>query len=184
MGRPPIYDPAAKDRKCYICKQVKPLALFRKDAECRSKVGGICKACSAERTRLWRLRNIEKARERGRITDRKRNSTPERKAWAKEWRARNSEKVDVQKLKARCKRYGISVSDYMAAIARQDNCCACCGEPFRLGEKRQAHVDHDHKTGKIRDILCIGCNTGLGCFKDSPELLRKAIRYLSRHDIS
>lgn len=184
MGRPPIYDPNANDRKCYVCKRVKPLAMFRKDAECRSKVGGMCLKCSANCSKVWRLKNIEKARTLGRISDRKRNATPERKAWAKEWRRRNADKVDVQKLRARCKRYGISMPDYLAAITRQNSCCICCGEPFKPGEKRQAYIDHDHKTGKLRDILCIGCNTGLGCFKDSPDLLRKAIQYLSRHGIS
>tara|TARA_R110000744_G_scaffold336996_1_gene442270 strand:+ start:296 stop:640 length:345 start_codon:yes stop_codon:yes gene_type:complete len=40
------------------------------------------------------------------------------------------------------------------------------------------HIDHCHKTGKIRGVLCNGCNTGLGKFKDDVELMRKAIRYL------
>ena len=43
--------------------------------------------------------------------------------------------------------------------------------PFRL--------DHNHGTGEFRGFLCDSCNTGLGKFKDDPELLNRAINYLS-----
>ena len=54
----------------------------------------------------------------------------------------------------------------------QNNNCAICGEEVKL------HVDHCHKTGKIRGLLCRNCNTSLGKFKDSPEILQNAITYL------
>ena len=43
------------------------------------------------------------------------------------------------------------------------------------------HVDHDHTTGKTRDLLCSQCNKGLGHFNDSLELFRKAADYLEKH---
>jgi hypothetical protein len=48
--------------------------------------------------------------------------------------------------------------------------------------EEKACIDHDHETGKPRGILCRMCNLGLGHFKDSPELLRKAAEYLERTD--
>lgn len=42
-------------------------------------------------------------------------------------------------------------------------------------------LDHCHKTGQLRGFLCNNCNTGLGSFKDSPELMIKAIKYLKKH---
>lgn len=56
--------------------------------------------------------------------------------------------------------------------------CGICGtiDP----NSARMHVDHDHTTGKIRGVLCHNCNRGLGMFKDSPELLRAATKYVSR----
>lgn len=63
----------------------------------------------------------------------------------------------------------------MAALEKQKS-CAICGKPPRA----RLQIDHNHKTGKYRGLLCDNCNIGLGHFKDSPELLRKAIDYLKR----
>lgn len=45
---------------------------------------------------------------------------------------------------------------------------------------RQTHVDHDHKTGLVRGMLCVDCNVGLGRFKDNAEALRRAADYVGR----
>lgn len=53
--------------------------------------------------------------------------------------------------------------------------CAICGE------RETKHVDHCHDSGRLREILCVGCNLGLGGFRDNPEFLSKAIAYLRKH---
>jgi len=74
-----------------------------------------------------------------------------------------------------CKRrYGISLADYHAIIAKQQGRCLICGEI----PKRKLCIDHDHEKDKFRGLICLNCNAGLGLFKDNPKLLQNAIRYL------
>lgn len=68
-----------------------------------------------------------------------------------------------------------------------DGACAICGEsetaksPIDGAVKRLA-VDHDHRTGQVRGLLCSTCNNGLGCFKDNIQLMKRAIDYLDYHN--
>jgi hypothetical protein len=69
-------------------------------------------------------------------------------------------------------------------LAAQNGGCAICSRPETAvinGKVMELAVDHDHKTGKVRALLCSTCNTSLGGFQDSPALLQKAIEYLKEH---
>lgn len=73
-------------------------------------------------------------------------------------------------------RYNLSLSDYKLKLIEQDNKCVICGlASYRLV------VDHNHTTGQIRSLLCDGCNTGLGSFKENKEFLMNAIKYIDHH---
>lgn len=61
--------------------------------------------------------------------------------------------------------------------------CAICGERNPKGKHSGFHVDHCHKTGRVRGILCHGCNVSLGHFKDDPALLRRAAEYVTEHSV-
>lgn len=88
--------------------------------------------------------------------------------------------------KAQAKQYNwhklkldFSLDDYDALLAKQDGKCAICsGAP---PADRSFELDHDHESNKVRGLLCLDCNTGLGKFKDSPFVLEAAIGYLRRH---
>lgn len=86
--------------------------------------------------------------------------------------ARTPERV----LAKRLQRYGIGVGQYRELVLAQEGRCALCAQP--LGARHE--VDHCHSTGRVRGILCTGCNTGLGRFGDDPDRLREAARYLER----
>lgn len=70
---------------------------------------------------------------------------------------------------------------YNRLVAEQSGRCAICGITTQENNKAFA-VDHCHTTGKIRGALCNNCNTGIGNFLDSEELLNKAIEYLRLHN--
>jgi hypothetical protein len=75
-------------------------------------------------------------------------------------------------------KYGITEDDYDVLFESQQNKCAIC-ETIKDHTHKKMAVDHNHKTNKIRGILCTHCNTALGLFKEDPQLLIKAAKYLS-----
>ena len=96
----------------------------------------------------------------------------------KQWQEQNPEKRKSQRLK---KTHGIELSDYKDMLAVQNNQCAICGYSDTKNPKLFPVVDHCHTRGRIRGLLCMNCNQGLGKFKDDPNLLMAAAAYLSRH---
>jgi len=76
--------------------------------------------------------------------------------------------------------YGITLEEYEQLKLNQNNCCAICNK-HRNEFKNDLHLDHDHKTGKIRGFLCGRCNPGLGHFDDNIDKLKAAIKYLEFH---
>jgi len=93
------------------------------------------------------------------------------------WAAKRSlEQPTWQAEKHLKENWGLTLNDYDEMLAAQGGGCSICGTSD-FGSKR-GHIDHDHKTGNIRGILCTNCNNGLGRFKDNIEYLEEAIRYL------
>jgi hypothetical protein len=82
------------------------------------------------------------------------------------------------------KKFGITREQYAAMHANQSGRCAICGKEESAvirGKTVSLAVDHCHRTGKIRGLLCSSCNPGIGNFMDSIELLQSAIDYLRRN---
>ena len=80
--------------------------------------------------------------------------------------------------------YKIRQTEYAAILTAQGGVCAICGGPEtrkkRDGTLVDMAVDHDHKTGMVRGLLCAKCNHGLGDFKDNTDVMAKAVAYLRR----
>ena len=99
--------------------------------------------------------------------------------YQKKWSKENPHRRKIILRRSRLKsRYGLNEDQFEAMRIFQDNCCACCGNKFK--GKRPIHIDHCHKTGKVRGLLCNNCNAGLGLFHDNIEILQKAIDYLNK----
>ena len=76
--------------------------------------------------------------------------------------------------------YGITVEDHSKMLENQGGVCAVCKKPGD-GRWSQLCVDHDHTTGKVRELLCRRCNMILGQVNDSPLLLNDLASYLRKH---
>lgn len=104
-----------------------------------------------------------------------------------QWFADNAERTAANKRKLNlAKNYGLTMVEYNALLRTQGGVCAVCGkdEPQargRTGKQFALAVDHCHKTGKVRGLLCQKCNRAIGLLGDDPVLMRRAISYLLRH---
>lgn len=131
---------------------------------------------SREYMRAWRAANPTKYKEYNR---RYREANSDRyKAMIAEWSRSNPEKKKGYHLKAT---YGITIEEKNALLASQGGCCGLC-QTDNPGSTRGWQVDADHsvKPARVRGILCVGCNTSLGRFKHSPELLILAADWVRR----
>jgi len=89
--------------------------------------------------------------------------------------ARRAYIYDYNRKRSLWDKFKITLEDYQYMYDEQGGVCAICGTNE---DKRMLAVDHCHETGKVRGLLCTCCNTGLGKFRDSPDLLIKAVEYL------
>lgn len=155
---------------CSICKSEKPLEDFPRDRN-RRKDGRFphCKACHAARERA----DVDGRRIRDTRAIAKRNANKELR-----------EKYLVRGMAYTVyRRYGITPQRYLQMHEEQSGACAICNvapKDRHSRYRRTLCVDHNHETGMVRALLCDDCNKGLGCFKEDPQRLLDAFRYLSR----
>ena len=114
-----------------------------------------------------------------------------RREWArahpKQWAG---SKLHYQKNKARMNqqnyerkiqlKFGITFDAYTKMLVDQNGVCAICFTSNWGHNRKRPAVDHDHKTGKVRGLLCTQCNLALGYFEDNPERFISASQYLKR----
>jgi len=140
--------------------------------------------------RLYRLRMHEPMGPgnfewRERLVERQRNETDEEYAKRHRYARRTVYGTGAWNSDLKSK-YGadFGLAQLQAMAAAQDHKCAICHQPeteMRNGMVRHLAVDHDHKTGNIRALLCQRCNKGIGTFDDDVDLMLKAIAYLRHH---
>lgn len=122
----------------------------------------------------WRKLNPEKARAR----DRRRSQSEKGKLTAARHEAkRKGTRADYEHKRSLYRYYGITPEQYQTLLAVQKGRCAICGSTDP-GPKRRMCVDHDHKTKKVRGLLCSPCNLAIGLMKENFILFRSAIAYL------
>ena len=78
------------------------------------------------------------------------------------------------------KNYGITIEQYNEMLKAQNNKCLICHAEFKT--MKSTYIDHNHITGKVRGLLCVKCNSGIGYLNDDINLLKEAINYLINTD--
>jgi hypothetical protein len=94
-----------------------------------------------------------------------------------EYRTLNKQTI-VEKLVLR--KYNLTPEKHFQMLKDQDNKCAICKSSNAKGRSKKFHIDHDHKTGNVRGLLCHHCNVALGSFFDNTTSLQAAIDYLNK----
>jgi hypothetical protein len=95
---------------------------------------------------------------------------------SKKWRKKDTNKK-IRYLNGNLKKYGIDLIEYNKLVELQNKKCFICQ---KIPKKRLV-VDHCHKTGKTRNLLCSNCNTGLGFLYEDIEIMKNMIEYVERH---
>lgn len=121
---------------------------------------------------------------RAEISKRYRERHPEKyKESQKKFREKNKKYMSDRQRKYQLRdKYGITEEDYDKMFLEQQGKCAICESTEQTGKWQRFGVDHCHKTGKVRALLCNECNRGIGLLKDNADLLRKAANYLEKYN--
>lgn len=146
-------------KKCGRCKQLLPEDNFSYNAQTRTNLSCYCKPCTSIINKEWRAKNPEIS---------KKNSSD----WAKA-------NPLILANKALIRNYGVTLEDKNRLLKSQNNKCAICGRILVIGNKN-THLDHEHKTGKIRGVLCNQCNHLIGNCFERISILESAICYLTK----
>jgi hypothetical protein len=167
------------------------------------------KARDSARTAAWKKANPERTRQLNAesLVRKPRQYTPEQRAAAvdrtTQWAEKNPERraehsratarryaaAHPEKIKQRFRdymlrtKYNMTWEQYHEMLDAQGNKCAICGTT-ESGGRGCFPVDHDHKTGKVRALLCNSCNQGIGVMGEDPTRLRAAADYLEVHKLT
>lgn len=153
---------------CTKCNKEKPLTEFNRDRSRKDGYRSSCRSCSKqskEYQQKYYLKNKNEILEK-----------------TKEYRKKHPGWYKQQKRIQLLYKYNLTLEDYDFMFEGQNGICAICGEPeteiSRYGTLSRLCVDHDHKTNRVRGLLCRRCNRVLGNINDNTAILQSAIDYL------
>lgn len=112
----------------------------------------------------------------------KRAADPEKyKKYVHKWKSKNPDRERARNLA----QFGLTIEDYEAMYEAQGGLCAICAQPetsSRNGKVYRLAVDHNHKTGKVRGLLCFKCNSAMGSFEKREVPLENVIKFLENEN--
>ena len=197
-----------KTKVCTKCCKRKKLSEFNKDKTKKDGYYSSCKKCNKKRDKEYRQNHkheIDAYQKEYRQSNKeyfrqnnkeyyqlnkeklleyrakyRENNKEKIKAQQIEYRENNPEKIRNHDLKSN---HSITLEEYNKMLEKQNGVCAICGkkETDKISSKKIKNlaVDHNHKTGKVRGLLCGRCNKAIGLFQDNLEHLQSAFKYLN-----
>jgi hypothetical protein len=186
-------------KTCTTCGIEKEVSKFYTHKECKFGVNSSCKECEKQRDKTQYQNNKDKKlqsckeyynKNRDKVLLRQKNNPNNRKRNAKYFQDHKAELIEYgrkykQEHKSEHKnsvlksKFGITLDQYNKLLELQNSVCAICGKEERVIGRSLA-VDHNHKSGKVRGLLCSNCNTMLGKINDNKQILQSAINYLNK----
>lgn len=141
-------------KTCSTCKRDKHASEFTKHSKSKDGLRSYCRECQKEKRKTYTIQNPTKIKEQ-----------------YEKWNKKYGRSYRLEK------KYGWTIEAKEALLKVQSWKCGICTNPINL---TNGHLDHDHRTGKVRGVLCQACNKGLGFFKDNEKSLYFAAEYVSR----
>lgn len=156
-------------KTCNKCNESKLLSEFHNCTKNKDGKMYTCRICNNKKTTEWGKLNPNKRR----VASAKyrKNNIEKCRTATKKYYHKNHE---LSKIKAIIRNYNITIEEYLNLYKKQNYLCKICEIP----NKYTLHVDHCHKSNKIRGLLCGNCNRALGLLYDNIIFLEKAKKYL------
>ena len=146
---------------CTKCGEAKSIGDFYRDSQKPSQLSPQCKSCKNTINKSWGEKNKETIAV---IKNR--------------WLLKNKEYRQIISLRSHLKRkYGLTIEEYEVLVEKQDGLCAICKKEDIIS---RLSIDHNHRTNKVRGLLCRNCNSLIGLAKESKEILLEAINYIEK----
>lgn len=158
-------------KQCTYCNEIKDITAFHKAKNTKIGIRSICKKCNTLKLKEWVNKNREKHRATANLY-KKNNPTIHRY---------NCLRIYWPGLTGReC------LKKYDEMFEKQNGVCAICNLPETIKHKSgtiyNLSVDHNHTTGKVRELLCANCNHSLGGLKENISFAENLINYLRKHN--
>ena len=154
---------SVKTKVCKKCEKRKPVSEFYTHKNTKDGLRSLCKKCTKVQEKLYR--DSPKGQKVAKAKYKRKKDRPDAKEYFEDqylWRTYKLRRKDKERM-------------YLA----QNGCCAICKQPISFNN---VHVDHNHITDKIRELLCPPCNTFVGHIENKPNLIESIIKYLEKHN--
>lgn len=165
-------------KRCGKCGLILPVENFSTNGSPARRYS-TCRPCAAKRANewYWKHRDAQVAKRAAHYRANRTEILAKQKANRDRYRERRRASGRKHRLWSN---YGITQEEYDALLAAQNGVCAICCAIEESERWSVFHVDHSHRTGRVRGLLCSSCNRGLGYFHDDPAYLEGAAAYLRR----